>query len=226
MPPAWKPYVFQFQMQPADTSPGEKVGSGYVQSAGDRGFGYFMGGGVLGAECIPVGCVRSAAVAVSWVGKRGVLPEGVCSAGDVCPGGRCLPRGVHPLWTEWLTDRCKNITFPQLLFADGNHRYATVSHARLSLWGENQWSMEDELEHWFGVATCQVRTVWREGSGLKNNNLDSYCQSTKGNIKGIYFKLFDMILLLEQPLQAFHSVLVKDFADGKATKVGNVTVGR
>ena len=38
-------------------------------------------------------------------------------------GGVSLPGGVYPsmhwgrpppLWTEWLTDRCKNITFPQL----------------------------------------------------------------------------------------------------------------
>ena len=48
--------------------------------------------------------------------------------GPVCPWG-CLPRGVFaeggscipacteegpPMWTEWLTDGCKNITFPQL----------------------------------------------------------------------------------------------------------------
>ena len=41
--------------------------------------------------------------------------------GGDCLGG-CLPGGVHPycmlgytpLWTEWLTDRCKNITFLQL----------------------------------------------------------------------------------------------------------------
>ena len=53
---------------------------------------------------------------------------GVCVClGGVFPGG-CLPRGflprrgvcpnacwdTPPLWTEWLTDRCKNITFPQL----------------------------------------------------------------------------------------------------------------
>ena len=43
--------------------------------------------------------------------------------GGVCPDG-CLARGCiaactridTPLWTEWLTDRCKNIAFPQLRF--------------------------------------------------------------------------------------------------------------
>ena len=58
---------------------------------------------------------------------RGVSPKGVAqrvsAQGGVCPGG-CLPREgcvsqyalrqIPPLWTEWLTDGCKNITFPQL----------------------------------------------------------------------------------------------------------------
>ena len=37
--------------------------------------------------------------------------------GDVCQWG-CLPQCMlgyaSPLWTEWLTDRCKNITLPEL----------------------------------------------------------------------------------------------------------------
>ena len=74
--------------------------------------------GVLG----PGGCVCS---------QRGcLLPGGVCSKGclvwgDVCSGGSapgrgCLlwevsaPRGCVSLWTEWLTDRCKNIIFANL----------------------------------------------------------------------------------------------------------------
>ena len=80
-------------------------------------------------ECIPVGCVPSAAVAICWgvclpmggslpggVCPRGVCPErGVSVQGDVrpggvcpwgvCPGG-CLPKGVsfqrgECLRTEW-----------------------------------------------------------------------------------------------------------------------------
>ena len=56
---------------------------------------------------------------VRFSGRRGGLASGQegCLPGGVCPGG-CLPggRGFTPplLWTEWLTDRCKNITFPQL----------------------------------------------------------------------------------------------------------------
>ena len=38
-------------------------------------------------ECIPVGCVPSAAVAFCWWG-RGCLPRGVSA------GGVCLPKGV------------------------------------------------------------------------------------------------------------------------------------
>ena len=49
--------------------------------------------------------------------------------GGGCPPEGCLPRGCvsqharrqTPLWTEWLTDRCKNITFPS--FADGKYRW-------------------------------------------------------------------------------------------------------
>ena len=43
------------------------------------------------------------------LGEGGVLPRGVSAWG-------CLPRELYtaPLWTECLTDRCKNITFPQL----------------------------------------------------------------------------------------------------------------
>ena len=77
----------------------------------------------LSQECIPVGCVPSAAVAVS--GGRGVCPEGgwgVCpGGGGVCPGGLsgwggCLARGcTASLPVERMTDACENITFPQLM---------------------------------------------------------------------------------------------------------------
>ena len=50
----------------------------------------------------------------SWRGERGV----VCTRG-LSAGGR----GVYTLlWTEWLTDRCKNITLPQTSFVGGNNR--------------------------------------------------------------------------------------------------------
>ena len=95
-------------------------------------------------ECIPVGCVLSAAVATGGSARGCVCPgegcqpgrvsaRGVSAKGCLCQGvstrgclpGECLPgggvvypvhAGIHttPLWTEWLTDRCKNITFPQL----------------------------------------------------------------------------------------------------------------
>ena len=41
----------------------------------------------------------------------GVCPEGVCPGVVVYPS---MHWGRHPPRTEWLTDRCKNITFPQL----------------------------------------------------------------------------------------------------------------
>ena len=90
-------------------------------------------------ECFPVGCVPPALYRTGV----GVSVWGVCPGG-LSIGGRSLFRGSlsgrppvdrdppegtwdqaarqkvtsyrepFPLWTEWLTDRCKNITFPQL----------------------------------------------------------------------------------------------------------------
>ena len=56
---------------------------------------YMPRGGVhaWGQECIPVGCIPPASVAV--FGGGGCLPGGVCQAGlpggGVCLGGVCLP---------------------------------------------------------------------------------------------------------------------------------------
>ena len=66
-------------------------------------------------ECLPVGCVPSAAVAVCWWGclpARVWLPRGCLPGGCVYPNMHCR-RHPTPLWTEWQTS-VKNITFPQL----------------------------------------------------------------------------------------------------------------
>ena len=72
---------------------------------------YPGGGGV----CIPGGGC--------WYAYGGMDPGGVCpTPPTICLGGLLRGRGRSayrgggrpPLWTEWLTDRCKNITFPQL----------------------------------------------------------------------------------------------------------------
>ena len=91
----------------------------------------FLGGLYLSRGGIPAG----GCTCPGGVPSQGVcLPGGVPARGCTCPGGVpaqgvCLPRvylpgectcpgGVYlpmysplPLWTEWLTDRCKNITF-------------------------------------------------------------------------------------------------------------------
>ena len=79
----------------------------------------------LKQECIQVRCVPSATVAVCWGwvcsrGEGGLVPGVACSRGVPGPGG-LIPGGgawypnMHwgrpPSLTEWLTDRCKNITF-------------------------------------------------------------------------------------------------------------------
>ena len=63
-------------------------------------------------ECIPVGCVPSATVAVCPGG--GVFP----GAGDVCPGGVCLPGECTPP-PRGQTDICVNINLSTTTVAGG-----------------------------------------------------------------------------------------------------------
>ena len=64
---------------------------------------------LLEQECIPVGCVQSAAVAIGGVCPWGVCPGGVylggCLLGSVSPRVSALVHaGIHlTLWTEWQT---------------------------------------------------------------------------------------------------------------------------
>ena len=69
-------------------------------------------------ECIPVGCVPSAAVAVCLV------ELGICTGGSVCPGG------VHP---PGHIDTCENITFPQLLLRTVTRRLQWISMVTVSM---------------------------------------------------------------------------------------------
>ena len=67
--------------------------------------------------------------------QGGVCLEGVC-LGGVCLGGICL-RGVHLFPVNRITDRCKNMTFPQLSLRTAiisgdflSELCLTVSHCR------------------------------------------------------------------------------------------------
>ena len=79
-----------------------------------RGGGYLPGG-------IPArGCT------CQGIPAQGVyLPEGVNLLGDTCPGG--VPAGGVPAQVlppvNRMTDRCKNITLPQTLFAGGKNSF-------------------------------------------------------------------------------------------------------
>ena len=74
------------------------------------------------ARSIPGGglhrmCVCPGGVCPERVCVRGGF-QGLCRGGGVCPSkqwGRPLPR------VNRMTDRCKNITLPQTLFAGGNN---------------------------------------------------------------------------------------------------------
>ena len=72
-------------------------------------------------ECIPIRCAPSAAVAVLGAGAR---PGVGVSAGGCLPRG-CLLRHPPPLVNR-ITDRCKNITFPQLLLRTVTRNYTYI----------------------------------------------------------------------------------------------------
>ena len=79
--------------------------------------------GVSAWGCLP----RWGVCPGTWL-PRGCLLEGSIAA---CTGqGGCLPQcmlGYTPLWTEFLTHTCENITFPQL-------RLRTVTISLAPLW--------------------------------------------------------------------------------------------
>ena len=78
-------------------------------------------------ECIPVGCVPSAAVAVLVGGVLGgpAQSEGCLLGRGICLGG-CTP----PM--DRMTNACENILFPPLLLPDGNEAKSFKStHARI-----------------------------------------------------------------------------------------------
>ena len=92
----------------------------------------------LQQECIPLGCVPSAAVVIWMRGLLGgCLPRGVSARG-------CLPRGCMaacngadtPLWTDFFTHACENITFPQLLLRTVITVFGlfTLSESEFFLW--------------------------------------------------------------------------------------------
>ena len=118
-------------------------------------------------ECIPVGCVLSAAVAVCSGGgvcsRVGLLLEGVsapgavcllwgvcvCSGRGVCSWGAVYPSmhwGRPPPPVERMTDRCKNITF-------------AVSHDVVSK-NRAVWQLQHQQFLWLHVSGCRVHLLW------------------------------------------------------------------
>ena len=79
---------------------------------------------ILKQECIPVGCVPPAAVAIGGGGSvstRHPPRPGPPPWDQVLPPTGPNPPGPGtPPWTEFLTYASENITLPQTSFADGN----------------------------------------------------------------------------------------------------------
>ena len=91
-------------------------------------------------------------------------------------GGGCLPRGhtppcllhavIHLLWTEWLTDRCKNINFPQLSLRvvkkNSKHSLGVTVHVT---WWKCNWFYacfllsRDNVNQFFSQIPCLIRWI-------------------------------------------------------------------
>ena len=81
-------------------------------------------------ECIPVGCVPPAVVAV-WGGLH-QAPPWIRPSQDQAPPGEDTPPGPDPPRTRHppvnrMTNRCKNITLPQTSFAGGKNTPSVVT---------------------------------------------------------------------------------------------------
>ena len=91
-------------------------------------------------ECIPVGCVPPAAVAVRgclhpappW--EQAPPPEGPDPLGPGPPGTRHHPGTRHLPPVDRMTDRCKHITLPQTSFAGGNNTNMLYAQCHLPFW--------------------------------------------------------------------------------------------
>ena len=110
--------VFLGGVCPGDVCPKRGVCPGGVVSAwGVSAWGWDVCPGEVSARgCLPeeVSGVRGC-LPIEGVCPGGCLPRGVSAQGGVCPG-RCL-QGVWqtlPMWTDFLTHNCENITLPKL----------------------------------------------------------------------------------------------------------------
>ena len=128
-------------------------------------------------ECIPVGCVPAAHRPYAGVCFWGcVVPGGVCSGG--WSRGMSAPGGVWSggggggipacteadplLWTEWMTDRCKNITLATTSLRPVKKQLCDKPRGLLvhmiALIMRRMWILSDRLTwvHWKSIGFCWV----------------------------------------------------------------------
>ena len=92
-------------------------------------------------ECVPVGCIPSAAEAVE---------EGVSTRGRVSAQGGCLTQCTlgytpPPLWTEFLTHACEN----------GNHHHVLIKRIKGFLNAAVPWKKTKKVvSHWILLFEC------------------------------------------------------------------------
>ena len=60
--------------------------------------------------------------------REGCVPRVACMPGGMRASGACVACTPPPLWTEFLTHACENITFPQLLLRAVMNNYTGHLH--------------------------------------------------------------------------------------------------
>ena len=102
------------QLITSNKNGGALVLGGVCSWGGSGPGGCLLLGGVWSGGCLLWGgCLLRGVSALGWgVWSGGCLVQGVSALGGSAPGGGipACTEADPPVWTEWMTDRCKNIT--------------------------------------------------------------------------------------------------------------------
>ena len=121
----------------------------------------------------------------AWrVPARGVPARGGVPAGGICPGGCLLsacwdthPPGQTPLlWTEWLTERCKNITWSHFIWKS-NCRFSSLGWPTQHLRNWSGWIWTNNFfvslimisgYVWISLISCSGSAVWTQPPQMRS----------------------------------------------------------
>ena len=158
-------------------------------------------------ECITEGCVPPALYRTRTEFSVG---RDLSWGGGLCPGvslsGGAMSRGVSvrggkslwppsPLWTEWLTDRCKNITFPQLplrVVMNMNwYQYECLPLVKEETWTETEFVQDPPQSNLLVLLSCVHVCFRREQCALYSSKFYDVVEVVRGeeNVCGAFCAL-------------------------------------